>query len=147
MKLSPNFTLAEFTASQTAARMRIDNTAPDYILPKLATTAAGLELVRTLLGDKPINISSGYRSGSLNLLCRGARDSQHMAGEAVDFSCKQFGGTDEIVRAIVNSDIPYDQVISEYSNTSGGGWVHISFSLRNRLAALTIDAKGAREFV
>ncbi len=146
MKLSPNFYLSEFTHSQTASRFSIDNDPPAYILPKLATLAQGMEQVRTLLGNKPLLISSGYRSPVLNSTVKGSKLSQHLTGEACDFTCPTFGGPDLIVEAIIASNIKYDQIIREFFSSSGGGWVHISFSERNRRQALIIDSMGTRSY-
>lgn len=147
MYLSTNFTLDEFTNSQTAERNGIDNTPPDSMLPTLRQTAYGLELVRTLLNNKPILISSGYRSAALNSAAGGAQGSQHLLGEACDFTCPAFGTPEQIVQAIVASKIPYDQVIQEFYNPAKRtGWVHISFGPRNRRQALTIDKTGTRPF-
>jgi zinc D-Ala-D-Ala carboxypeptidase len=144
MKLSQHFDLSEFTISQTASRLGIDNDPPSHILPKLNTLAAGMEMVRELLGDNPISISSGYRSAAINAAVKGSQGSQHLLGEACDFTCPSFGMTFDIVQAIVQSDIQYDQVIAEFGNK---GWVHISFSTRNRKQALIIDSAGTRAFV
>jgi len=50
-----------------------------------------------------------------------------------------------VVRAIVDNDIPYDQVILEFDN-----WVHISIpnikGATPRKQALVIDNKGKRNF-
>lgn len=142
MYLSTNFTLDEFTNSQTAERNGIDNTPPDSLLPTLRQTAYGLELVRTLLNNKPILVSSGYRGPALNAAVNGSNGSQHLLGEAVDFTCPTFGTPEQVVRAIVASNIPFDQVIQEF-----GRWVHISFGPRNRRQALVIDKQGTRAFV
>lgn len=139
--LSTNFTLDEFTHSQTAARNGIDNTPPDSLLPTLRQTAYGMELVRTLLGDKAVLVSSGYRGPALNAAVNGSNGSQHLLGEAVDFTCPSYGNPEQIVRAIVASNIPFDQVIQEF-----GRWVHISFGPRNRRQALVIDKQGTRPF-
>lgn len=140
MNLSEHFTLSEFTHSQTASRLSIDNDPPAHILPKLATTAAGMELVRELLG-KPITVSSGYRGPALNAAVKGSKHSQHLTGEACDFICPAFGTPKVIVATLMASDVPFDQVIVEFSS-----WVHISFSLRNRREALIIDSTGTRGF-
>jgi hypothetical protein len=100
-----------------------------------------MEMVRELLGSKPISISSGYRSPALNAAVRGQISSQHQLGEACDFTCPSFGTPADIVKAIVASDVPYDQVIQEFNS-----WVHVSFSTRNRQQALIIDKNGTREF-
>ena len=141
MNLSPHFTLEEFTESQTAGRKGINNDPPSLLFPSLSNTAQGLEQVRTLLGDRPIRISSGYRSPALNKAVGGSASSQHVLGEAVDFTCPAFGAPRQIVAAIVASKIPFDQVIQEFDS-----WVHISFSTRNRRQALIIDNGGTRPF-
>lgn len=140
MKLSPNFTLAEFTHSQIAAREGIDNTPSLAILDNIKFTANELEKVRALLGT-PIIISSGYRSPELNTAAKGSRSSQHLEGRAVDFTSPLFGSPKQIVEKILSSDIQYDQVIHEFNT-----WVHISFSPRNRKQALVIDNNGTRNF-
>lgn len=141
MKLSEHFTLEEFIESQTAGRMGINNDPPSLLFAGLTATAEGLEQVRTLLGDRPIKISSGYRSPALNKAVGGSANSQHVLGEAVDFTCTAYGTPRQIVSAIVASAIPYDQVIQEFDS-----WVHISFSVRNRRQALIIDRTGTRPF-
>lgn len=144
MKLTEHFTLAELTHSDTAIARHIDNTPPSYVMPKLLTLALGLEQVRSMLGSKPMRITSGYRSMVLNQAIGSKSTSQHVTGNAADFTCDEYGTPAEIVAAIVGSDIGYDQVISE--NFLGSKWVHISFSSRNRLQALTIDEQGTRAF-
>lgn len=139
--LSEHFSLDEFTNSQTAARQGIDNTPDNRTLEALKLTASGLEQVRSELGNRPILISSGYRSPALNAAVGGAQGSQHLLGQAVDFTCPSYGTPAEIVRKLVASNIQFDQVIVEFSK-----WVHISFSSRNRRTALVIDSSGTREF-
>lgn len=143
MNLSTHFTLAEFTSSQTATRLGISNDPPCDLFPALKATAEGLELVRSLLDGKPILISSGYRSPALNDVVRGQRASQHLLGEAVDFTCPAYGTPLEVMAAVVASDIAFDQCIQEFGSQ---GWVHISFSDRDRRQALVIDAAGTRVY-
>ena len=138
MNISTHFSLDEFINSQTAARQGIDNTPTDAVICSLQRTALGLELVRTLLGA-PIIISSGYRSPALNKAVGGAANSQHLTGEAVDFTCPGFGTPAQVASAIKWSTIPFGQVIEEFSR-----WVHISFDQNNRRQALVIDGNGTR---
>lgn len=146
MNLSEHFTLDEFTHSQVAIRTGISNDPPIDLIPTLKRTAKGLEAIRTLLGDKPINISSGYRSPMVNNLVGSKPSSQHLTGQAVDFTCPSFGSPSAIVRRIVSSGIEYDQCILEFASPLGGGWVHISFSDKPRRQALIIDSTGARAY-
>jgi zinc D-Ala-D-Ala carboxypeptidase len=141
MKLSPHFTLAELTHSQTAARLGIDNTPAPEMVDALRKTAELLERVRALLG-KPILVSSGYRSARLNKAVNGAASSAHMLGCAADFSCPGFGSPLEICHAIVASDISFDQLIHEFR-----AWVHIAWAPLPRRQVLTIDAGGTRAWL
>lgn len=145
MNLSEHFTLAEFTASQTASRLGIPNQPTPEALRALERTAAGMERVRKALYDAPILISSGYRCAELNTLVNGSHGSQHLIGEACDFTAPRFGTPEQIMRALVGTDVGYDQIILEFYNPrTGAGWVHISFSDRNRKQALIIDHGGPR---
>ena len=144
MMLSPHFALSEFVVSGEAARAGIDNTPPGHIIQALQRTAMGLEAVRVRLGTSPITITSGFRCLPLNRRLGSKDTSQHVMGEAADFLCPRFGSPAKIVSALLDSGIPYDQLILEYSGPAGGGWVHISFSDQPRRMALEIDAKGTR---
>jgi len=138
MNLSPHFTLEELTASQTAARLGLDNTPPPEVVDALTRTAMGLEGVRTVLGA-PIIISSGYRNPDVNHAVGGQPNSQHQKGEAADFICPGFGTVQAVFDAIKRSGIDYDQMAIEYSR-----WIHISFSYNNRRQSLIIDQSGTR---
>lgn len=139
MQLSPHFTLEELTRSEAALRRGLDNTPPPDVVENLRHTAAGLELVRALLGA-PIHVNSGYRGPVLNGLIGGAPSSQHVKGEAVDFVAPSYGSPLEICRAIAGSDIVFDQLIQE------GSWVHVSFTKARepRRMALTAHFKGGK---
>jgi hypothetical protein len=130
MMLSAHFSLAEFTASETATRKGLDNTPEPEVIETLKLTAAGMEEVRALLGV-PIIIHSGYRSPKVNSAIGGAVTSQHCKGEAVDFIAPQFGTPNDVCRAILDSTIAFDQLIDEK------GWAHISFSDAPRHSVLT----------
>ena len=145
MQLSPHFSLSELCVSNKARELGIDNTPPSYMFPTMSATATGMEQVRSVLGDLPITVANGYRCPALNRAVGGEKRSQHLLGEAVDFQCPAFGTPTKIVTAIVNSDVPYDQVICEHLGYKM--WVHVSFSSRNRREALLIDSAGTRPFV
>ena len=136
MQLTPNFSLDQLIHSETAERERIDNSPAPEIVNNLLRLAQGLEQVQALTGF-PLDISSGYRCPELNARVGGARTSQHTRGQAADFTCDEFGPPLDIIRAIRDSDIDFDQCILEYAR-----WVHISFSAAPRGKVLTIyDAK------
>jgi uncharacterized protein YcbK (DUF882 family) len=143
MNLSPNFTLDELIASQTAARKGLDNTPNATEVANLVRVAALLEEVRTLL-NKPILINSGFRSKAVNDAV-GSRDtSQHRIGCAADIRVPGMTPR-EVVEACIAANIGYDQIIEEF-----GSWTHISVpntaSTAPRKQALTIDRQGTRPF-
>lgn len=137
MKLSTYFTFEELTVSGYAARHGINNIPPQRELENLKYTATQLDRVRALLGCQVI-VSSGYRCPAVNRAIGGAKNSQHMLGQAVDFTAPNFGSPEAVARAIASSHIPFDQLILEY-----GKWVHISFTTNHpRGEVLTITRDG-----
>jgi hypothetical protein len=141
VELSNHFSLEDFTFSQTAIRHGINNRPGREILSNIITTAEKMDKIQDLLGKK-IRISSGYRSQELNTRIGSKPSSQHTKGQAVDFTCSDFGSPREIIIAILNSGIEFDQLILEFNS-----WVHISFvDNNNRNQALIIDKNGTRVF-
>ncbi len=136
MQLTENFSLAQLTASETAAREGIDNSPPADLIANLQRLAAGLEEIQRLLGA-PLDISSGYRCPELNRVVGGSATSQHRQGMAADFTCPPFGTPIAIAAAIRASGIEFDQCILEFNR-----WVHISFSPSPRGRVLSIHDSG-----
>lgn len=130
MQLTKHFTLEEFTESATATRLGIDNDPSPEILSNLFLLASTMEEVRALL-DKPITISSGYRSPKLNKAIGGSKTSAHMQGLACDFVCRAFGSPLVVATEIAESTIQFDQLIYE------GTWVHLGLSDNPRREILT----------
>ncbi|HVO89822.1 MAG TPA: D-Ala-D-Ala carboxypeptidase family metallohydrolase [Casimicrobiaceae bacterium] len=130
MNLSPHFTLEELVASQTAARLAIDNQPPAEIVERMRRLLApGLEQIRAMLAS-PVHVTSGYRSAALNAAIPGAAaNSQHTRGEAADILVPAVGGPYQVCRRIIASGIAFDQLIFEYGNR---GWCHVSFAAEPR---------------
>ena len=144
MNLTPNFTLDELTASESAERNGWDNTPNDAELENLKRLADFLEQVKVVLGGKPVMINSAFRSKKVNDSVGSKDTSQHRIGCAADIRVP--GMTpDEVVRKIIASGISYDQVIREFDR-----WTHISIpnsvDTSPRKQALIIDKAGTRQF-
>lgn len=140
MKLSEHFTLEELSFSEMAARLGLDNTPTASIVANLNLVAAVMERIRTLLGNRPIFVHSGYRSAEVNQAVGGVITSAHCHGLACDFVCPTFGTPGDVALAILRSDIEYDQLIPEY------GWVHVGLAQEKSLyrrEALTKRSKSA----
>jgi hypothetical protein len=140
-QLSPHFTLAEMTYSQTAAAMGIDNTPPSDVLAELTRTCEMMEKIRAALGGLPITVTSGYRSEAVNKAVGGVGKSQHQTGQACDFICPGFGDPQAICQKLepMMKDLGIDQLIWEFNS-----WVHVSQASAPRYMALTIDNSGTR---
>jgi hypothetical protein len=130
MNLTEHFRLVEFTRSETATRKGLDNTPDDETIERLKILASGLEEVRELLGVS-LHITSGYRSIKVNSAIGSASTSQHVLGEAADFTADDFGTPQEVCRAILDSNIAFDKLIYEDE------WTHISFTDTPRRIVLT----------
>lgn len=136
MKLSPNFTLAEMLASQTATRKGITEqfNPPASVVANLKFVANNLlEPVRAKIG--PLKISSGYRSPLTNKAVGGAKNSQHLTGEAVDIDLGSIAANKQLFDFIRKSGLEFDQLINEYNFS----WVHVSLKREgNRKQVLAI---------
>ncbi len=127
------FTLDEFIKSNVALERGIDNTPSEDIKKQLSLTMASMEVIRLFLGN-PIIIHSGYRSPNLNKWVGGSLKSQHMRGQACDFTCPLLGPPIEVAKMLSAKVIEFgiDQMIME------GTWVHVSFTTTPRNQVLTM---------
>ncbi len=153
-QLSPHFSLQEMLASHTASRLKINNQPTDLsVIANLkALCTVVLEPIRQMV-DKPVIITSGYRSRALNTRLGGAVQSQHMFGEAADFTVN---GVDmaALAKALeTDNTLPFDQLIFEEvtrpETNSTRRWIHISHRRVsfNRSEARTIRRCGLQKLI
>ena len=140
--MTPHFTLEELTHTD---HRTLDNTPNETELANIQRLAEFLEELKNLLGGKPIMVNSAFRSKAVNDAVGSKDTSQHRIGCAADIRVP--GMTpDQVVRAIIASDLGFDQVIREFDR-----WTHISIpnqaSGLPRKQALIIDKSGTRVFV
>ena len=141
MNLTEHFTLEELTHTD---HRTLDNTPNDAEKANLQRLAEFLEVVKTVLGGKPIMVNSAFRSKAVNDAVGSSDRSQHRIGCAADLRVP--GMTpDAVVRAIIAANLPFDQIIREFD-----AWTHISIpnsvDLKPRRQALIIDKAGTRAF-
>jgi putative chitinase len=137
--LTEHFTLEELTYTD---HRELDNNPSEYEKANLMRLAEFLELVKKTLDGKPIMVNSAYRSEAVNNAVGSKNTSQHRLGCAADLRVP--GMTpDEVVKAIIASDLKYDQIIREFDR-----WTHISVpnspNDQPRLQRLIIDRNGTR---
>jgi hypothetical protein len=146
-QLTEHFTLDELTHTN---HRTLDNTPNDAEQANLQRLAEFLEQVKSALGSKPIMVNSAFRSKAVNDAVGSKDTSQHRLGCAADLRVP--GMTpDAVVRAVIAANLPFDQIIREFSDpVAGGGWTHISVpnspDLKPRRQALVIDKAGTRAF-
>lgn len=140
MNLSEHFTLEELTFTN---HREYDNTPNQVQIDNLTRLAEFLEKVRYTLYDRPIIIDSGFRSPEVNQAVGSTSVSQHMKGCAADIRVPGMTPA-EVVKAIYDADLPYDQLILEL------GWTHISIPNTDDAAprgmALIIDKSGTKYY-
>jgi hypothetical protein len=152
MKLSEHFTLAELTPSSTAKRLGIKNEpTPEHLecLKGLATNV--LDKVREHF-DKPIWVSSGYRSKALNDATPGSSPtSQHCLGEAADLDQdgRGTGVSNKMVFDYIKDHLEFDQLIWEFGTDANPDWVHVSFSKKRKRKQVlkAVRVKGKTQYI
>jgi len=138
-QLSEHFTLEELTHTD---HREFSNEPNESETANLKRLAGFLEQIKALLGGKPIMVNSAFRSKAVNDAVGSKDSSQHRVGCAADLRVP--GMTpDEVVKAIIGSGLPFDQVIREFDR-----WTHISVpntpETNPRRQALIIDKMGTR---
>lgn len=122
VRLTPNFTLDEFTVSQVATRMgRSIEVTPEVQANLTRLAQLVLEPIRVASG--PLKISSGYRPAWLNTVIGGSKTSDHMVGLAADINAFNMAPAvlAELIEEKFLAVLPIKQVILEFNR-----WVHIS---------------------
>lgn len=107
IKLGTFFTLDELTVSQTAMRRGLDNMPPKEAqenLPLLVHHV--LDPLRRAV-NKPLVVTSGYRSEHLNRLVGGSPTSDHSFGRAADVHQPEMT-TRELMRVVIAQKLPFD---------------------------------------
>jgi len=141
MQLSKHFTLEEMEKSQTATRKGIKNKAGSGEIKNLGDLCYEvLEPVRAKF-DRPVTITSGYRSPELSEAIGSKATSQHCLGEAVDF---EIAGVSNLQVALwLTNNVNFDQCILEFwTGEASSGWIHVSYKDgSNRKQVLTYDGK------
>lgn len=131
--ISRHISYREATFSITALRKNIDNTPGENELDNMQFIAETVfELLRILLGDRPITISSFFRSRELNEEVGGDPGSQHMcnnfsAAMDLDNDNSRRGPTNRQIFEAIRDNMHFDQLINEFPDAMGNpSWVHVS---------------------
>tara|TARA_R100001443_G_scaffold117076_1_gene139811 strand:- start:4135 stop:4602 length:468 start_codon:yes stop_codon:yes gene_type:complete len=146
MRLSKNFMLSEFTRSNTAKRLGIENEPNKKDIQNIQNLVTKvLQPIRSGVGS--IRITSGYRSPQLSKAIGSSSKSQHCKGEAADIQYWEDGKMNNklIYDYIIDNALDFDQMINEFDFS----WIHISFKSKgNRREVLEAykDDKGKTKY-
>lgn len=128
------FSFQEMEHSDTAVRYCIDNRIPDGLKDNIAQLVDHvLDPLREAWG-RPITVNSGYRCAELNRVVGGAKNSQHLTGEAADITTGNNADNRRLFQLAIDLGLPFDQLIDE----SNFKWIHISYSPRHRRQILSL---------
>ena len=132
IRLSKNFTLAELTRSNTAAKLGLSNTPSPEDIARLKELCVNLlQPIRDAWGDA-INVTSGFRGFRLNQAVKGSKSSAHCRGYAADVV--PANGKIRIFKIFVKDflkqhpQVPFDQCIDEYRSATDSSWVHLGYA-------------------
>lgn len=133
--LTDHFSFFELTRTDRAKFQELNRKKAVECRPALTALAILLEQVRDICGY-PIQIHSAFRCMDLNEAIGGSKKSQHMLGEAADFSAPGPDTEDSIedtfqttLHGMISKGIDFGQFIIESQETRFNGrklWLHLS---------------------
>ena len=159
MQITKNFKLKEFTNSETAKKLGIDNHAqltPKEFVNLTAIAENILQPIRDAM-QIPIYISSGFRCPQLNRAVHGAARSQHCKGEAVDIYIKPTAKTNLLqsfaaarttlwdVFDLIYRTCDFDQLIWE-TRPNGSKWIHVSYVTYRKNRKMVLQCKDGKSY-
>ena len=128
------FTYSEFIKSDTAKRLKIDNTPKEeYIQDNIIDMMRVMDKIRGMwtaycsgncIPKPQIIVNSGYRCEELNQAVKGSKTSAHKIGAACDYEALNGRNKElfEITLLVLQEDnIPFDQLINE----NNYDWIHL----------------------
>ena len=118
MKITNHFTLTELTRTSTGITNDPDKEQVEAIIKLCANV---LQPARDMY-KKPIHVTSGFRTPTVNRAVGGAKKSQHLLGEAVDITVHSREGNKKLFM-LIRDNLSFDQLINERDYS----WIHVSY--------------------
>ena len=127
MTISDHISFKEFTKSNTAKRLGIENKPGAYEVKCARDLAFHVfEPLRKWVGG-PIRINSFFRCKDLNKAIGGSKNSQHCYGQAIDLDDTHGFKTNAEMFYYIKDNLEFDQLIWEFGNEQNPDWVHVSY--------------------
>lgn len=135
-QVTQHFGFFEMTKTSNAGLQELNRQKALEYLPSLSRLCTIMEGVRAAIGE-PLVVHSGFRCSDLNKATAGSsKSSQHMLGEACDFTRRYDNGDEQKIehlfnrtlRYLADTQAPFGQLIREYADRPYGKavWVHLS---------------------
>jgi zinc D-Ala-D-Ala carboxypeptidase len=122
-KISDNISFIQAIKSQEGIRRGIDNKPNDIQLRNMQRVAIKIyELVKKVVPS--CIVSSFFRCEILNKAIKGAKNSQHVTGEAIDIDSDGFNAS---IFFYIKNNLEFDQLIWEFGTANEPDWVHASY--------------------
>jgi hypothetical protein len=114
--------------SNTAINLGIDNTPDATSMSNLNTLYNSVlrPILDTFSGK--VYISSGYRSKALNKALKGALNSDHLYGYAIDLDSVN---SNKDIFNYIKDNLEFSQLIWEFGDDNQPDWVHVSYNPTN----------------
>lgn len=140
--ISKHISYKEATFTQT----RLDNTPGPVEIEAMKVVANRVfEPMREGIGGLPVSISSFYRSDAVNKKIGGAKNSQHVKGEAIDIDAQLLGFvSNKEVFDYIKDNLEFDQLIWEEGDDNEPNWVHVSYTKRYPNRKQVLKMKGGK---
>jgi zinc D-Ala-D-Ala carboxypeptidase len=145
MNLTPNFTLAEMTKSETALRHGMDNTPSEIEIARLKLLAEKVLQPTRDHWKRGVKVNSGFRHPDVNAAVGGSRTSDHTRGMAADIEIP--GVANAELAEWIQQNLDYTQLILEFytPGVPDSGWVHVSYDPANlKKQVLTAMREGGK---
>lgn len=144
--ISQKFTIGDVLKSDTATRAGI----AEQLTPSADVINNATALAIRLLDSIPYDfyINSWYRCPRLNKLVKGAANSDHQLGCAVDIDSQRNQNNANIFNHLLSRG-EFDQLIWEFGNELAPEWVHVSYKTnnnRNQVLVAYKDATGRTKY-
>ena len=132
-KIGKYITYDDVVRSDMAKRLGVQNAPNDSQLANIE--ALILNIYDKVIDhfNKKIGFNSCFRNEVINNAIKGARNSQHCTGEAIDIDADIYANvTNQSIFTFIKSNLNYDQLIPEDIDSKGNiGWIHVSYSKSN----------------
>ena len=150
MKLSKNFTLAEFTNSDTAKRENyFEQYTPDEkVIENLSYGAEKIaEPIRNIFGSFSPTVA--YRCERLNTKLKGSKSSMHNTGEAFDETFMLNGSniSNKVFFWLLKSNLPFTELIWEKGDSNNPNWLHIGWKKQANKEILVFNGKSYYNYI